>query len=39
MSESDFKLIEHCSDAEKREYLHAMSKERLVEMIIRLTRK
>ena len=33
------KIIKNCSDDEKREHLHAMSKERLVEMIIRLTRK
>lgn len=39
MPESDLKIIENCSDDEKREYLHAMSKERLVEMIIRFTRK
>ena len=39
MPESDLKIIENYSDDEKREYLHAMSKERLVEMIIRLTRK
>lgn len=39
MPESDLKIIKNCSDNEKREYLHAMSKERLVEMIIRLTRK
>ena len=39
MPESDLKIIKNCSDDEKRGYLHAMSKERLVEMIIRLTRK
>lgn len=39
MAESDLKIIENCSDDEKREHLHAMSKERLVELIIRLTRK
>ena len=39
MPESDLKIIKNCSDDEKREHLHAMSKERLVEMIIRLTRK
>ena len=39
MPESDLKIIENCSDDEKREHLHAMSKERLVEIIIRLTRK
>ena len=39
MPESDLKIIENCSDNEKREHLHAMGKERLVEMIIRLTRK
>jgi hypothetical protein len=39
MPKSDLKIIENCSDNEKREYLHAMSKERLVELIIRLTRK
>ena len=39
MPESDLKIIKNCSDDEKREYLHAMSKERLVEIIIRLTRK
>ena len=39
MPESDLRIIENCSDDEKREHLHAMSKERLVELIIRLTRK
>ena len=39
MAESDLKIIENCSDNKKREHLHAMSKERLVELIIRLTRK
>ena len=39
MPESDLKIIENRSDDEKIEYLHAMSKERLVELIIRLTRK
>ena len=39
MPESDLKIIENRSDDEKREYLHAMSKERLVELIIRRTRK
>ena len=39
MPESDLKIIKNCSDDEKREHLHAMSKERLVELIIRLTRK
>lgn len=28
MPESDLKIIKNCSDDEKREYLHAMSKEK-----------
>ena len=40
MPDSDLDLIKGCSDDdEKRECLHSLSKERLVEMIIRITRK
>lgn len=40
MPDSDLDLIRGCSDDdEKRECLHSLSKERLVEMIIRITRK
>lgn len=38
MPEKDIDKIKNCSDEDKRQILHSFSKERLVEMIIRLTR-
>lgn len=39
MPERDLECIKDVSDDDKREILHNMSKERLVEMIIRLSRE